>query len=145
MKNTITSRGVSFRRPLGDEKNEEGRAEMTDTMSLRERIWLTLRGKSRERSDGEWLLVDEATDAILPVVEQAICEEREKVSREIYASLIERIVGPLCPCSCGRESWHQRGVCREGEKVLMSALKRDGTDGKTHRRRSENERASVLR
>lgn len=51
--------------------------------TLRERIAQALRGKSRERSDGEWLQVDDATDAALPVVEQALTEEREKLINEL--------------------------------------------------------------
>ncbi len=29
------------------------------------------------------------------------------------------ILGPACPCSCGSEPWHQRGVCRFGQEMLM--------------------------
>ena len=30
-----------------------------------------------------------------------------------------QILGPACPCACGQELWHQRGVCREGQAMLM--------------------------
>ncbi len=31
------------------------------------------------------------------------------------------ILGPACPCSCGSEPWHQRGVCRFGQEMLMKS------------------------
>lgn len=34
----------------------------------------------------------------------------------------QQILGPACPCRCGNEPWHQRGVCREGQEVLMRGV-----------------------
>lgn len=31
----------------------------------------------------------------------------------------QEVLGPACPCSCGQEPWHQRGICREGQAVIM--------------------------
>lgn len=34
---------------------------------------------------------------------------------------VDKVLGPRCPCKCADEPWHQRGVCREGEAVLIAA------------------------